>query len=192
MQLKNLTTNFLGKYFKYYNQIDSTQSEIWRLVESRNIENGMIVMADIQTNGKGTHGRVWHTDEKNNVAFSFFIEPNCNINKLDGITTKIAEIILDILREEYKVELEIKEPNDIVYQGKKVGGILTETKIIAEQVKYLVVGIGINTNKKCFKDDIKDIATSIKKEFGLEIDPQYLITEFCNRFEKYIVERIEN
>ena len=86
MQLINLKTNFLGKNFIFYNEIDSTQSEIWRLLEKNNIQNGTLVMADIQTKGKGTHGRIWHTDEANNIAFSFYIETNCETKKLEGIT----------------------------------------------------------------------------------------------------------
>ena len=191
MQLKNLTTNFLGRNSFFYKIIDSTQDEIWRIVEKGNINNGTLVMADLQECGRGTHGRVWHTDEEKNIAFSFLIKPNCSINKIDGLTTDIAKIILNILKEEYKVELEIKKPNDIVYHNKKIGGILTETKLVSEQVKYLVVGIGINTIKMQFTDDIKDIATSIKKEFELEIDAQEFIAKFCNKFEKYILERIE-
>ena len=191
MQLKNLTTNFLGRNSFFYKIIDSTQDEIWRIVEKGNINNGTLVMADIQECGRGTHGRVWHTDEEKNIAFSFLIKPNCSINKIDGLTTDIAKIILNILKEEYKVELEIKKPNDIVYHNKKIGGILAETKLVSEQVKYLVVGIGINTVKMQFTEDIKDIATSIKKEFELEIDAQEFIAKFCNKFEEYILERIE-
>ena len=191
MQLKNLTTNFLGRNSFFYKIIDSTQDEIWRIVEKGNINNGTLVMADIQECGRGTHGRVWHTDEEKNIAFSFLIKPNCSINKIDGLTTDIAKIILNILKEEYKVELEIKKPNDIVYHNKKIGGILTETKLVSEQVKYLVVGIGINTFKMQFTDDIKDIATSIKKEFEVEVEAQEFISKFCNKFEKYILERIE-
>ena len=191
MKFKNLTTNFLGKHNYFYKTIDSTQDEIWRRVKKGQINNGTLIMADNQENGRGTHGRIWHTDEENNIAFSFFIEPNCNIKKLDGLTTDIAEIILCILKEKYKIKLEIKEPNDIVYQGKKIGGILTETKLVSEQVKYLVIGIGINTSKTKFTEDIKDIATSIKKEFEVEIQAQEFISEFCNRFENYILERIK-
>ena len=191
MQLKNLTTNFLGISSYFYKKIDSTQDEIWRRIKNGKINNGTLIMADIQENGRGTHGRVWHTDEENNIAFSFLIEPNCNIKKIDGLTTDIAEIILNILKNEYKIELEIKKPNDIIFHGKKIGGILTETKLVSEQVKNLVVGIGINTLKMQFTDDIKDIATSIKKEFELEIDAQEFIAKFCNKFEKYILERIE-
>ena len=50
--------------FIFYKKIDSTQNEIWRLIESKTIKNKTLIMADIQTNGKGTHGRIWHTDEE--------------------------------------------------------------------------------------------------------------------------------
>lgn len=190
MKLGNLKTNFLGRNIIYYKEIDSTQNQIWRLIEKR-CKNGTIVIADIQTKGKGTHGRVWHTDEKNNIAFSAFIEMNCDIKKLEGLTIKIAQIIVNIFKNNYGINLEIKEPNDIICKNKKIGGILTETKVINEKVKYLVVGIGINTSKQKFSDDIKDIATSIKKEFNIEIDPKEFISEFCNNFEKEIMKRMD-
>ena len=159
MQLKKLKTNFLGRNIIYYKEIDSTQSEIWRLIQNKAITNGTLVIAEIQTKGKGTHGRIWHTDEKGNIAFSFFIQMDCNIKKLEGITIEIAKIINKIIEEQYNLKLEIKEPNDIIYRNKKIGGILTETKIISENVKYLVVGIGINTKKQNFSKDIENIAT---------------------------------
>lgn len=89
----------------------------------------------------GTHGRKWYTDEENNIAFSFLIEANCEIEKLEGITLEIAEIMLQIFQKLYHISLSIKSPNDLVYQGKKLGGILTETKLQGERVKYLVIGI---------------------------------------------------
>lgn len=192
MQLKNLKTKFLGRNYIYYNEIDSTQKEIWRLIEKKNSISGTLVMADIQESAIGTHGRVWHTDEKDNIAFSFFIKMDCDIQKLDGITIEIAEILTDIFKDKYKIDLIIKEPNDIVYNNKKLGGILTETKIMSEKVKYLVVGIGINTGKEKFSDDIKEIATSIKKVFGIDVDREYVISEFCNRFEEKLQKRINN
>ena len=192
MQLKNLRTKFLGRNLTYYKEIDSTQNEIWRLIENENIENGQLVMAEIQTKGKGTHGRTWYTDEVSNIAFSFFIKLDCSIDRLEGITIEIAEIITEILNAKYGITLEIKKPNDIVYKNKKIGGILSETKVISGKVKYLVVGIGINTSKEHFTDDIKNIATSIKREFGVEVDIKEFITEFCNKFEIEIIRRSEN
>ncbi len=191
MQLKNLKTKFLGKNNIYHEKIDSTQNEIWRQIEKL-APNGTLVIADIQTNGIGTHGRVWHTDEENNIAFSFFVKLNCSVNRLEGITTQIAKIIIDIFKVKYGVNLNIKEPNDIVINGKKIGGILTQTKISSQIAKYIVIGIGINTNKEKFSEDIKNIATSIKKEFNIQIDREDFITEFCNIFEQKLTERINN
>ncbi len=175
----------------FYRKIDSTQLEIWRRIEANKIDNKTVVIADIQTNGKGTHGRKWHTDEVNNIAFSFFRQINCEIDKLDGLTTEMAQIILDIFKEIYQIELQIKLPNDIFYNGKKVGGILSETKVSGNIVKYIVVGIGINTCQTEFDTEIKNIATSIKNEFGIDVDRMKIIEEFCNRFEKRISERID-
>lgn len=191
MQLINLKTKFLGRNFIFYDKIDSTQSEMWRLIEKHDIIDGTIVMADIQTAGKGTHGRIWHTDELDNIAFSCFVKTNCNTKKLEGITIEIATILVDIFEEMYNIKLNIKVPNDIMYNKKKIGGILTESKVNSEKVKFLVVGIGININKVNFSEDIRDIATSIKKEFGIDVDRMEIIANFCNKFEKAIRRRIE-
>ena len=190
MQLQNLNTKFLGKNSIYHKKIDSTQNEIWRKIKNKTIKNGTLIIADIQTNGKGTHGRTWYTDESNNIAFSLFVEMDYDIKALNGITLKIAKIIVDIFYTIYGINLEIKEPNDIVFKNKKLGGILTQTALEGEKVKYLVVGIGINTNKENFSEDIKDIATSIKKEFNVEVDREIFIAEFCNMFEKELIKRI--
>ena len=89
----------------------------------------------------GTHGRKWYTEEANNIAFSFFLETNCNIEKMEGITKEIAEDVIEIFQELYGIQLQIKSPNDIVFKNKKMGGILTQTKIQGNIVKYIVVGI---------------------------------------------------
>lgn len=186
-ELKDLKTSFLGRNLIYHKEIDSTQLEILRQIE--NIQNGSIVMADIQTNAKGTHGRVWHTSQEDNIAFSFAIFPNCNIKNLNGITKEIAETLVLAIKNIYNIELNIKEPNDIVYNNKKIGGILTQNKLNGEIVKYMVVGIGVNTVQTEFTKDIENIATSIKKEFNIEVDRIKIITEFCNLFEQKIIER---
>ena len=191
MKLRNLKTNFLGRDFYFYEEIDSTQNEIFRRIKKGQIINGSVIMADIQTAGKGTHGRIWHTDEKGNIAFSFYIRTNCEIEWLDGLTIDIAKILVDMFREKYKINIQIKEPNDLMINNKKIGGILTQGKINGKYIRYLVVGIGININKKYFTNDIKDIATSIKNEFEVDIDREEVIAEFCNIFEKEINRRIK-
>lgn len=191
MKLNNLRTQVLGRNFEYYEKIDSTQKEIWSRVAENRIENGTVICAGVQESGVGTHGRVWHTDEKNNIAFSFYLNLNVEIEKFDGVTWEIAEIIRSIFEKEYNILLEIKKPNDIVYNQKKIGGILTETKLVGKFVRDLVVGIGINTNQTEFADEIHDIATSIKNEFGFSVDNEKIISEFCNLFEKKVYERIK-
>ena len=162
-------------------RIDSTQSEIWRLVDSDKIADGMLVMSNIQTNGQGTHGRVWHTDETENIAFSFYVKINDKPERLEGITIDLATIIQKIFEDLYEVKLTIKSPNDLM---------LNDTKVENGITKFLVIGIGINTCKIQFSEDIKQIATSIKKETGVDIDREKIISEFCNRFEKVLETRI--
>ena len=123
MQLKNLKTSFLGKDLLYFKSIDSTQKEMYRRINENKIKNGTVIWADIQTEGIGTHGKKWYTDEENNIAFSFFVEMNCNLENLNGITLEIAETVLKIFANKYNITLQIKEPNDIYYNGKKLGGI---------------------------------------------------------------------
>ena len=187
---KNLHTSWLAKEIIYYEEIDSTQKEIWRRVDNKNIKNGTLIFADTQTNGIGTHGRKWYAHKKGNITFSFVIYPNISINKLENLTLEIAETILEVFKNLYKIKLDLKVPNDIVIKNKKVGGILTETKLIGEKVQCIVVGIGINTNKKIFEKEIEDIATCINEEFNIEIDNYNVISEFCNIFEKKFMERM--
>ncbi len=137
----------------------------------------------------GTHGRTWYTDESNNIAFSFYIETKCSISQLNGLTIEIANIIIKTFRILYKIELDLKSPNDIVLKNKKIGGILTETKLKGSSVQYIVIGIGINTNKENFIPQIENIATSIKKEFNIIIDNTKIIKKFCELFEKEVIER---
>lgn len=189
MQLNNLKTKFLGKNIFHYESIDSTQKEVWRRIKQKNIQNGTIILADIQTEGTGTHGRTWYTDTKNNIAFSFYIQTDCKLQKLEGLTLEIAQTIVETFQQLYQITLNIKLPNDIVFQNKKIGGILTQTKVQNEKVKCMVVGIGINTNQEEFTEEIKDLATSIKKEFSINIENETVITKFCELFEKKLIER---
>ena len=88
------------------------------------------------------------------------------------------------MQEMYSIKLDIKEPNDLYSHGKKVGGILTQTKLVGENVKYLVIGIGINTSQKEFAEEVKNIATSIKNEFNADVNIEEFLSEFCNELEK--------
>lgn len=189
MQLQNLTTKVLGRDFYYFDELDSTQNEIWRRIENKTIKNGSLILAKLQTSGIGTHGRKWFIEESGNITFSFYIETNCYPEKLEGLTLEIAQILLEVFKNLYNINLEIKLPNDIVYNNKKIGGILTQSKSQENIIKYLVVGIGINTNSQKLNREIEDIASSIKSEFNIEVDNLKVISEFCNIFEEKMGKR---
>lgn len=182
-------TRVLGKKYMCFKQIDSTQKEIWRRVNQGNIENGTVIRADIQTDGIGTHGRIWYSTE-NNIAFSFYYETNCNVRRLNGLTTEIAETIVEIFKDKYGIMLDIKLPNDIYANGKKLGGILTEAKVCGDVVKYLVIGIGINNSQLEFCKELENIATSINKEFKVTISVDEFILEFCKYMENKLANRV--
>ena len=165
--------NLDGFKIFHYKTIDSTQKEIWRRFKNETIKDKTMIIADIQTAGIGTHGRIWHTDEENNIAFSVYFDfskKNCRVDELDGLTVRIAKKIVMVFKEMYDIDLDIKFPNDIYCNGKKLGGILTESKVQNGLVRCVVIGIGINTNQVEFADEIKEIATSVRREFGIEVD----------------------
>lgn len=185
---EKLNTKILGKNIIVYDIIDSTQEEIKRL----NLNNGSVVIAEEQSDGQGTHGRIWYTGNKDkNIALSFILHPNCDINKIENITIIIAECVVNTFKKLYNINLDIKYPNDIVHNAKKIGGILTQTKIRGKIVKKLYIGIGLNILQEEFNKEIIEIATSIKKEFNIECSSEEIIATFFNLFEKEYLKLVE-
>lgn len=183
MELKGLITKIIGRNVIYYEEIDSTQLEAWRLTD---IPSGTVIITDEQTAGRGTHGRLWKKNCKEDIAFSIKTDLDCDVNKLSNITVEIAKIIINEFKDLYNIKLDIKIPNDIILNNKKIGGILTEAKVIGATAKEMVIGIGLNLYKQEFPEDLKDIATSIENEENVKIDRQVIITEFCNKFERLV------
>lgn len=88
-----------------------------------------MVVSENQTNGKGTKGRKWYTKDKENLTFSFLLKPNCDVKKLNGITIMIARVIVDTIKDLYGYTLEIKYPNDIMKNGKKLRTVYSQKAI---------------------------------------------------------------
>ena len=89
----------------------------------------------------------------------------------------------------YDITLEIKLPNDIVYHNKKIGGILVETKVSGNRVKYMVIGIGINTNQETFNEELQQIASSLYREFNKIIDNHQVMKRFFEMLEQELLQR---
>ena len=186
-KIKSAKTKLIGKELEYFYEIDSTQVEAKRNVEK--YKNGTVIIADMQTAGRGTHGRVWHT-KTDNIAMTIILKPEINIKRLEGFTVAIAEKIQQAIKEIYGIELEIKLPNDLLLNGKKICGILTEVVTIKEIVKEIFIGIGFNVNEKEFPSDISDIATSLYKETKQVYCREDIICKIIENIELELEKRI--
>ena len=187
MQLRNLKTEFLGKDFKYFETLDSTQNYIKELDKENAIQNGTVICAGAQTAGIGTHERKWYTSKGNNLAFTFVLYPECNIKKMENLTTILAESMVQTIKEVYGYELKIRKPNDIVFLERKMGGILTESITEGETIKKIFVGIGFNVNQEKFPGNLEKIATSLKKMFEGVFVCEDILARFLEIFEdKYL------
>lgn len=192
MEFKNLKTKFLGRNMLHFEVIDSTQKYI-KENSIKNMPNGTIVIADTQSSGIGTQGRKWFTGDNNeNIAMSFVLYPETDIKKFSNLTKLIAECIINTVKKLYGYELKIKIPNDIICNEKKIAGILTESSSIGEKVKKIIIGIGFNVNQMEFPEDLKDLATSLKKEFSKNFSKEEIIVEFLNEFELVYLKLLDN
>ena len=175
--------NKLKKYqIKYFETIDSTHKYIKE--HASDLEDRTIAIADNQESGIGTHGRTWYTGDANNIAMSMLIKPNCDIDKLNNITIEIAKSIQGAIKEKYNINLEIKYPNDLLLNNKKICGILTEIRSISKEVTHLIISVGFNVNEVNFDSETDKIATSLKKEFNKNFNREEIILK--------IIEKIKN
>ena len=174
--LQNLSINNNTYYF---DEIDSTQLEIFRMIEAGVVKSGYIVIAKKQTFGIGTHGRKWiNTNE--GIYFSIYFEPNYKVKEMGDFSIKIAYFIKKYIEDKYNKTIDIKYPNDLYINGKKFGGILVQSRVFENKIKYFVIGIGINNGALDFDSEISDIATSFYKEFEIKLDANQLISELRN------------
>lgn len=180
-KIKKAKTRYIGKNIIFYNEIDSTQEDAKRRLND--LSSGTIIIADKQINGKGTKGKVWYTNN-GNIAMTIILKPKCKIERLSNLTIRIAEIMIDAICNIYKCQLEIKKPNDILLNNKKICGILTESKSLGDDVESILIGIGLNVNEIKFENQLEEIATSLKKEFKKEFNREEIIVEFIEMFEK--------
>ena len=119
------------------------------------------------------------------------INPKCKIKQLENLTFEIAESMQKAIWDLYNIKLEIKEPNDLMLNNKKIGGILTEINTIGEKVNYLLISIGFNVNEENFSKEVENIATSLKKEHKDKQDfsRKEIIVEFLERLEEKLLEK---
>lgn len=128
------------------------------------VKNNVAIIANKQTSGYGTNNRKWYSDE-NSIICSFLIKDSDKTIPLD-YSYRIGKIVSKVINRVCNVETYVKKPNDIYYNGKKLGGILIETQYSLNKLDYLIIGIGVNVNQKSLPEDIQEIATSFSIETG--------------------------
>mgnify|MGYP001851826436 CR=1 FL=1 len=114
---------------------------------------------------------------------TIILKPKCKITDLKNLTIEIANCMQKTIYDLFEIRLDIKEPNDLILNGKKISGILTEINTIGDKINYLLISIGFNVNEEFFSDDLKDIATSLKKEFDKYFSREEIIVSFIRNLE---------
>lgn len=178
-----LTTAWLGKEILYKETTDSTNADVRRMAED-GADNGLLVVADAQTAGKGRRGRAWKSEKGTNLYFSMLLKPDFTPDKASMITLIAAFSVAKVIAKDTGLDAKIKWPNDIVVGRKKICGILTEMSIERDYIHHIVVGIGINVNEESFPDEIAQMATSLKKESGNLISRANLLCDILSQFEQ--------
>lgn len=181
--LIELDSNKLGNDIYCFKTIDSTNNYAKKLALDGAVE-GTIVLSDEQTGGRGRLGRNWVSPYGANIYMSMILRPIIYPSEAAKITEITAATVANAINKVTNLETGIKWPNDIILDNKKVCGILTEMSAELNDINYVIVGIGINVNIDEFPEDIKNIATSIKKTLGSEVSRKELVINIMEEFEK--------
>lgn len=181
-----LNTKFIGNNIIHFETIDSTNTYAKKIANEE--KEGTIVISEEQTKGKGRLGRQWLSESGEGIWMSIILKPNMMPYKAPFITLIAGASIVESLRK-LGVKTSIKWPNDIILNGKKISGILTELSAEIERINHIVLGIGINVKTMEFSQEIHDIATSLYKE-GHKVSRVDIVTNILSEFEKLYLDYI--
>lgn len=183
-----LETELIGRNFIYCDEIESTNTEL--LAGKQQFKkNGTVFLAEKQIAGKGRKGRTWLSAKGLNLTFSILLTKETiselNVNHLNLISSLAVSMAIENL---YQLRTELKWPNDVLIDKKKVAGILIETSIKGKNVERVVIGIGINSNQMAFHGEFNLPPTSLKIELKDDIDRENMLAEILNNFEELLID----
>ena len=183
-------TEWAGCEIYYFDSIDSTNTKAKELAEEGH-PSGTLVVADRQTAGKGRRGRSWESPTGIGIFMTLMLKPEINPNNASMLTLVAAMATTRAIRRVTGVPAMIKWPNDIVMNGKKVCGILTEMSAQFDYINHIVIGIGINVHNEDFPEEIAKTASSLYLESGQHIHRASLIEAFLEEFEDVYAEYLK-
>ncbi|HXF11334.1 MAG TPA: biotin--[acetyl-CoA-carboxylase] ligase, partial [Desulfuromonadaceae bacterium] len=171
-------TAVIGRDIRVFEQTTSTNDVIEKLARD-GVNEGVVVFAESQTKGRGRLGRKWVSPARKGLWFSILLRPELRPQETTRLTVASATALRRAIASLTKLEPEIKWPNDILIDGRKVAGILTEMSAELDCVKHVILGIGIDVNQDTddFPADLRKIATSLRIESGEMVSRAALATE---------------
>ena len=181
--LSCLKTEWAGGRTVYFDATDSTNIQARRLAEAH-APHGTLVVSDRQDGGKGRRGRSWASPSGVGIWMSLILRPEIAPSSASMLTLAAALAVREGIQEETGLSPLIKWPNDLVLNGKKICGILTEMSTELMEIQYVITGIGINVNQREFPPEIRDTATSLSLEAGRSFRRSSLIAAILKAFEK--------
>lgn len=182
-ELKSRIQNeWAGRNIYYYEETGSTNIDAKRLGEEGAV-HGTVVVADKQNAGRGRRGRAWESPAGKDIYFTILLRPEFPPDKVSGLTLVMALSVAEAVKGCCGQEAGIKWPNDVVLNGKKICGILTEMTMEMDYVQHVVIGTGINVNLDKMPAEIEKTATSILMESGKETTRAELLQKVLERFE---------
>ena len=185
---RGLSTNYIGKEIYYFPELKSTNiiAKEKALHRTEAISEGIIIIAERQSAGKGRLGRKWFSPA-GGIWLSIILYPQLSPFYISRITLMTAVAVVKAIKVCTQIESQIKWPNDILINEKKVCGILTEMSAELDIINWVVVGIGINVNidNREFPEDIQENTISLKEASDKEVLRVKLAQVFLQEFEKY-------
>jgi BirA family biotin operon repressor/biotin-[acetyl-CoA-carboxylase] ligase len=165
-EISRLDTKIIGRDLYYFETIDSTNLFAKKLVKN-GVGEGVVVIADVQSSGRGRKNRKWSSPE-GGLWFSIILYPPISPDRGMLVTMASSIAVAQGIKEVTGINSEIKWPNDLLINGKKVCGILTEIYAEKDNIKYAITGIGINVNNRLEKE-LHNTATTLKQEIGNQV-----------------------
>lgn len=177
-------TRWAGKHICYFKELDSTNIRAKQEADSGAVE-GTLIVTDKQTAGRGRRGRSWNSPAGVNVYFTLILKPVYEPDKAAMVTLVMALAVAEGITLTCGLDAEIKWPNDVVVNGKKVCGILTEMSMEHDRIRHVVVGVGVNAGLQEFPPEIAATAASLEAECKRPVSRTALVANILEAFEKY-------
>jgi len=174
----------LSNEIRDYEEIDSTNEEMNRLIVTEDLAEGTIIRAAYQLAGKGHAGNSWQSERGLNLLFSMLLKPDFLSPESAFHLSRITSLSLYEIIDNQCDGVSIKWPNDMLVGDKKMAGILIENMIVSNTISHSILGIGVNVNQAIFDPSIP-APTSLKIEKGCHIDMNSLLDAFRSSMERW-------